>query len=194
LKSLSSKNLIYTLKLLDEQLGLLTKEKFDLVVCGGSALIALDLVNRTTKDIDVIASIKNKQMVDPEPLPECLVKAAAKITNYLNLPKDWINTGPADLFRMGLPEGFFERLVPEEIGEHLAIHFISRIDQIYFKLYASVDRGGYHITDLMLLKPENEEILQAAKWTCLHDVSQGYLIMLKRLLKELGYESIINKI
>ena len=68
--------------------------------------------------------------------------------------------------------------------------FIDRLDQIHFKLYAAVDRGGYHINDLEALKPNDEELLQAARWSRTHDVSQSYADLLKKLLKDIGYESV----
>lgn len=108
--------------------------------------------------------------------------------------KNWLNTGPADIFRMGLPEGFLQRLTTRVIGPHLILHYISRLDQIHFKLYAAVDRGGYHITDLLALAPVDEEIRQAAQWTLTHDVSAGFKAMLVLLLKELGYEQIIAEL
>lgn len=42
------------LSALDEQLGA-AGERHDLVVVGGSALLALDLVRRPTRDVDVVA-------------------------------------------------------------------------------------------------------------------------------------------
>jgi hypothetical protein len=42
------------LSALGEQLGLLG-ERYDLVVIGGSALLALGLVSRPTRDVDVVA-------------------------------------------------------------------------------------------------------------------------------------------
>ena len=62
------------------------------------------------------------------------------------LPEDWLNNGPSNgeggLFRMGLPEGLAARLTWTTIGEKLALGFISRLDQIHFKLYAAVDQPG----------------------------------------------------
>ncbi len=95
---------------------------------------------------------------------------------------------------MGLPDNFVNRLQEYKIGSKLTVYFISRIDQIFFKLYATVDRGGYHISDLLALKPTDEELLAAAKWTMTHDVSEGFREMLIFALKELGYESVANKL
>jgi uncharacterized nucleotidyltransferase DUF6036 len=162
----------------------------ELVVCGGSALIAAELVSRTTKDVDIVTMVDEKRnFIDPDPLPEGLIRAAGIVADTLDLPTDWLNTGPADLFRMGLPSGFKERLLRKIIGEYLVVNFISRLDQIYFKLYASVDRGGYHIEDLLALKPTDRELIDAGKWTKTHDVSEGYAMLLKSLLIELGYKN-----
>ncbi|MBU1105590.1 MAG: nucleotidyl transferase AbiEii/AbiGii toxin family protein [Candidatus Riflebacteria bacterium] len=194
MKTLKQDNLKSLLILLEEQLRLLKSRRLELVVCGGSALIALNLVQRATRDIDVVAMISEKKLSDPEPFPEELRQAVKKIAANSDLPGDWLNAAPADLFRMGLPEGFKERLTVWEIGPTLAVHFIGRLDQIHFKLYAAVDRGGYHITDLMALNPDNNEIWQAARWVLTHDVSIGFLSLLKDLLTELGYVEVICKI
>ncbi len=166
----------------------------ELVVCGGSALIATNLIQRTTKDVDVLALHGVSGFIDPDPLPDYLVESALIVANILNLPADWINTGPADLFRMGLPEGFAQRLVERTYGPKLTVLFISRIDQIHFKLYAAVERGGYHIDDLLQLDPTDKEIVTAAKWSQTHVVSEPYTELLKSLLLQLGYEYAASKI
>ncbi|MCL4407801.1 MAG: hypothetical protein M1542_07385 [Thermotogae bacterium] len=79
-------------------------------------------------------------------------------------------------------------------GEYLTVYYISRIDQIYFKLYASVDRGGYHVEDLKKLKPSAEEIENAARWSMTHDVSDGYREILKDFLERMGYYDVARKI
>ncbi|NCC51213.1 MAG: hypothetical protein EOM20_08365 [Spartobacteria bacterium] len=178
-----------SLSLLEARLRIAGSEPLQLVVCGGSALVATRLVLRTTKDVDILAYIDAaNQMQDPDPMPDVLVNAARVVAETLNLPEDWLNTGPADLFRMGLPDGFACRLIERKFGPILRVHFISRIDQIHFKLYASVDRGGYHIDDLMALKPTTKEMVQAAKWSTTHDVSEGYVMLLKNLLTQLGFD------
>ncbi|MBI9018167.1 MAG: nucleotidyl transferase AbiEii/AbiGii toxin family protein [Phycisphaerae bacterium] len=41
---------------------------YSLVVCGGTALNAMHLVQRTTKDVDIVAMINaNDQLADPAP-------------------------------------------------------------------------------------------------------------------------------
>ena len=182
------------LSLLNEQLFLLDAEPQQLVVCGGSALIATGLVPRTTQDVDVVAVFKDASLADPDPLPEPLTKAVCTTAKLLNLPENWLNTGPADLFRMGLPEGFAERLQKVTIGEHLQIYYVSRIDQIHFKLYAAVDRGGYHIADLQTITPTGEELFAAAKWCTTQDVSEGFLFLLKEFLANFGAKDVAERL
>ena len=64
------------LQLLNEQLILTDAPATEIVVCGGSALIATDLVPRTTQDVDIIALMKAEVLVDSEPLPDYLLAAA----------------------------------------------------------------------------------------------------------------------
>ena len=76
----------------------------------------------------------------------------------------------------------------------LKVHLIHRIDQIHFKLYASADRGGYHITDLIALMPTPDEVEAAARWSMTHDVSEGFVVVLKRLLRSIGYDTVAERL
>ena len=188
MKSLDNLKLHTALSLLEERLRMTQSPCIQLVVCGGSALIATGLRARATKDIDIVALMNDHNMlVEPEPLPHNLLRAAAIVAENMDLPADWLNCAPADLFRMGLPGDFEKRLHKYEIGPCLTVYFIGRLDQIHFKLYASVDRGGYHIDDLLALDPTSDELVQAARWSMTHDVSEGYAVIVKDLLRELGY-------
>ncbi len=173
--------------LLNSQLMLKDSEPVELVVCGGSALIATKFVSRTTKDVDIVALVKDMILVDPDPLSNEIIEAAQTVAGVLNLPSDWLNTGPADIYRMGLPEGCVDRLITHSIGGHLTIHFIGRLDQIHFKLYASIDRGGYHIEDLIALNPTDDELVIAANWTKTHDVSEQFAMLIKDFLNYMGF-------
>lgn len=194
MKTLDTEKLNQALMLLHERLEFADAPKVSLVVCGGSALIATGLVPRTTQDVDVLAMLRDEDLIDPEPMPDYLISAAEATARTLQLPADWLNCGPADLFRMGLPEGTKERLIRMPVGERLTIFYVSRIDQIFFKLYAAVDRGGYHIEDLLQLNPTSEELYKAAGWTMTHDVSEGFKMMLCQLLTELGFEDVSQRL
>ncbi len=166
-------------------------KKIGLVVCGGTALNALGLVQRTTADIDVVGfaeEVEDQIVVSRAEFPAWLLDAAGKVARDLGLPRDWINDGPASLVELGLPEGFSKRLTKVQIGSSLSVYYISRIDQIHFKLYASADRGGYHVDDLMKLEPTETEIVEAARWTITHDVSPAFRVILIDLLRRLGFD------
>lgn len=173
-------------------------DPIELVVCGGSALILTGLVTRTTRDVDIVALIQQGVLCDPEPLPASLQQAIREVSEDLRLKANWLNNGPSrgegGLFQMGLPVGCAGRLRHHSYGPRLTVHFIDRFDQIHFKLYASVDRGGYHITDLLALKPQSDEIEAAARWTMTHDVSEGFASGLKRLLRSIGYENVADQL
>ena len=188
------------LQLLDGRLKMNRSRGFSLVVCGGTALNAMHLIQRTTKDVDIVALIdSNNQLVDPAPLPEALMVAAKEVADTLNLPQDWLNNGPSSgdggLFRLGLPDGFKERLTKNYQGEKLMVYFVSRLDQIHFKLYAAIDQlGSYHASDLKQLSPSDEELLQAVRWATTHDPSEGFQTAIKLFLREFGYERLVDKI
>jgi hypothetical protein len=169
-----------------------------LVICGGSALAALGLVIRTTRDVDVLgtASLTPAGVV-VQPLlelPEPLAAAVRRVSRDFNLPEDWLNTGPARQTQAGLPEGLAQRLVRRDYGPALSAWFISRIDQVHLKLYAAVDRDGYHTDDLLALKPDRAELLNAARWTMTQDVSAPFRESLKSFLVAHDYVDVAEQV
>lgn len=168
------------------------------VVCGGSSLIALGLIRRiTTKDVDVLARVENGELVCAKPLPPWMVEARKRVEDDLGLKPLWFNTGPSDdsFFRMGLPEGLVDRLTTKEYGPSLRISFISRLDQIHLKLYATADQdAGRHYKDLQDLEPTREELLQAARWTRTQDPSEGFRFVLGEVLKAFGHGDLIDQL
>ena len=171
---------------LGEQLGA-RGARFDLVVIGGSGLLALGLINRPTRDVDVVALLQGRNLLAPRPLPDALVAARDRVARDFGLPDDWLNAAPADLLDLGLPTGFVDRLERCDYGDALSVHFASRFDQIHFKLYAMVDQGaGKHEADLRALEPTTEELVAAARWAQTHDPSEGFRTELRAALLYLG--------
>jgi hypothetical protein len=197
---LSHDNIDQALSLLAGRLDLAQTDPVRLVICGGSALIAMSLRRRTTRDMDVVALLSAAQEpISPDPLPDFLLRAADQVARDLGLFEGWLNNGPSrgegGLFQMGLPEGFVGRLTEKEYGPRLAIYFIGRLDQIHFKLYAAADqRDGTHLNDLKALHPTAAELEAAARWAMTHDVSEGFKMVLKELLTQLGHESVAERI
>lgn len=166
-----------------------------LVVIGGSALIALGLVSRTaTRDVDVMADVDPvKGLVDPRPMSDALQRAAHKVAVEFDLDLKWLNTGPADQLRTGLPDGFVSRLSCHPVGPRLTLYYPDRVDLIHFKLFAVVDQGpGRHLRDLQDLSPTDEEILAAARWVLTQDAGEVFPMIVNGTLKELGHGHLIK--
>ena len=197
---ISHDNIDQALSLLAGRLDLAQTDPVRLVICGGSALIAMSLRRRTTRDMDVVALLSAAQEpISPDPLPDFLLRAADQVARDLGLFEGWLNNGPSrgegGLFQMGLPEGFVGRLTEKKYGPRLAVYFIGRLDQIHFKLYAAADqRDGTHLNDLKALHPTAAELEAAARWAMTHDVSEGFKMVLKELLTQLGHESVAERI
>ncbi len=166
-------------------------ESHEIVVVGGAGLLALEIVDRGTKDVDVVARIEAGSLLKGRPLPSKLVEARDEVAKDFRVSEDWLNAGPADLVDFGLPDGFLMRVETKVFNSALTVHFASRLDQIHFKLYAFVDQGlGKHEQDLSALDPTRDELLDAARWTRTHDPSPGFRQMLERALAYLGVEDV----
>jgi hypothetical protein len=161
----------------------------EIVVIGGSALTALGLVIRATRDVDLVAIAEGGELRSASPLPEALREARDRVARDFDLDPNWLNAGPTDLLKWGLPEGFTRRIVTRRYGDALTVHFASRFDQIHFKLFAMVDQaGGRHEADLRSLHPSGQELIAAARWSMTQDPSPGYMMVLKEALNALGVE------
>jgi len=118
----------------------------ELLICGGSALNITGFVNRTTKDVDIVAFVNRTadgrvNLTRAEPFPDALQEAAKKVARDFNLSEDWLNTGPTSAVDLGLPEAIMERVVTRSFGKSLTVHFLGRYDQIHFKLYSCCRPG-----------------------------------------------------
>ena len=198
MNSMNAEQLEQALRLLEARLRQAHVEPTQLVVCGGAALILTGMIPRTTGDVDIVALMRAGNLVAPDPLPESLLKAAKEVAAIVGANSDWLNNAPGHgaggLFQMGLPQGFVDRLQCKDCGTHLKVWLISRFDQIHFKLYAAIDRGGYHINDLRALNPTADELLAAARWCVTHDVSQPFRGLLRSFLKEFGHGEVAEQI
>lgn len=167
-----------------------------LVIIGGSALITLGIVSRTTKDVDIMAGVDAERgLVDPRPMSAALRSAAEKVAREMHLEPNWINTGPADQVLAGLPDGFLSRLTRREYGPALTLLFPDRFDLIHLKLFAIMDQGrGRHVTDLMALKPTDEELVLAAKWVLTQDAGDVFPEIVRNGLTQLGYGHLVDRL
>ena len=165
---------------------------YDIVVIGGGALLLLGLIDRPTKDLDVVARVVGTRWLRAEPFPPALALAVGDVASALDLADDWLNPGPADLMDFGLPEGFADRAVVRRYGA-LTVRFSAREDQIAFKLYAAADHwpgSSRHLEDLRRLAPSEQALIAAARWCRTHDPSEGFRDgLLLPVLASLGIEA-----
>jgi len=174
------------LSALSQQL-LARDERYSIIVIGGSGLLVLGVIARTTRDIDVVALVRDGSIVSPNPLPEGLLAATRLVAADFGLSEDWLNTGLALLLDLGPPAGFLERATQRAYGQALEVLIASREDQIHFNLYADVDQGaGKHLADLQALAPSEADLVRAARWTRTHDPSEGFRDVLLRVLSHFG--------
>jgi hypothetical protein len=163
--------------------------EYELVAAGASSLVLLGLITRATRDLDIVAMIEAGHYVGAYTLPQPLVEAVRDIGEVLDIGADWLNSGPSALLDLGLPDGFAERAEVRSFGA-LTLHLASRVDQIYFKLYATVDQGprSKHVDDLRALQPSRDELRGAAVWTRTHDPSPAFREELLAALRLFGVE------
>lgn len=145
----------------------------EVVAIRGGSLLLLRLIDRSTKDLYLVAVVDSGQLSSANPMPQSLLQAAEEVGTALELGINWLNVGPASLFDLGLPVGFETRMHTRRYGG-LTIHLAGRFDQICFKLYASVDQGprSKHFADLIALHPTREELSAAKEWSITHDTSE----------------------
>lgn len=163
------------------------EHRIEVVAIGGGSLLLLGLIERPTRDLDLVGLKVGDQLVKPQPLPVALHDAVTAVAKLMNLAPGWINAGPASMLDLGLPDGFLDRTIRREYAG-LIVHLASRYDQLCFKLYASADDSprGKHFADLKLLSPTPEELLGAARWVITHDPSEGFRAILQQVLVALG--------
>jgi len=163
--------------------------RFEVVAVGGGGLLLLRVIERPTKDLDLVGVLTPAGLVSAEPLPAELVSACRDVAAPLGLAPDWINPGPTQLLDLGLPHGFLARVSKRTFGG-LVVHLAARFDQIHFKLYAAVDQGprSKHFQDLLKLAPTPDELVAAARWARTHDPSDAFREMLLQALQALGVE------
>lgn len=167
----------------------------DMLICGGAALTVMGFVVRATDDIDVLALILDEEDVAAKPFPPGLQRGRQRVANTRGLPEDWLNPGPADMQRFGLPKGIIDRAEQREYGELLTVRFLDRYDQIHLKLYAAVDQsGGKHLSDLSQLEPSVDELTEAARWCLKQDPSPGFRQLLEWFLTEEGYSDVVDRL
>lgn len=143
-------------------------QRYSIIIVGGASLNLLGLVERTTKDVDVVARAEKqgstKLFVRPDPLPEPLQKAITTVARDFGLPDDWMNTQVAKQWPHSLPEFLFKDIRWRNYGS-LEVGVVGRSTLITLKLHAAVDHNAdsVHYQDLLALVPTDAELEEARK-------------------------------
>ena len=177
-------------------------EPITLVVCGGSALNVLNIASRTTRDVDVLATVEETaegiRLRHDRPLPKGLRDVVAEVGRDLGLDEDWLNMGPKDVLEVyGAPQGMTERWERREYGPSLTVCFVSRLDQVHLKLLAAADPKAEprHLEDLLIrIKPTAEEVRAAVAWLLDRKTSPRFRGHVRRAVEALGYDNISQSI
>jgi hypothetical protein len=99
----------------------------------------------------------------------------------------------------GPPKGMMDRLNRREYGPCLTVYFVSRLDQVHFKVLvlAAADPKAqpHHLEDLVeRIKPLEDEVRAAVNWLMNRETSSWFRGRVKYVVETLGYDSISNEI
>ncbi len=175
-------------------------ERVGVVLIGGAALLLHGVIDRATRDVDVVAfgttdGDATSLFRPPDPLPRALATAIAQVARDFGLPSDWMNRGPANQWDIGLPPGFADRIEWRRYAG-LDVGLAHRLDLIFFKLEAAADQptsDSRHFRDLVALEPTDDELHRAATWartvnasTIFHDVLDRVIAHVARTRRSSG--------
>ena len=176
-------------------------EPIELVSCGGASLNLMGWVSRSTGDVDILCAVvveKGKvRLLTTTTLSPRFEELVAEVGRELGIKETWLNFGPAPLLDFGLPPGLENRLKRKRYGRCLALHVISRLDQIHLKLYAAMDpktRVETHLGDLLDLEPTKTEARAAVDWLLSRKTSVDFRRKLKQVLERIGHEELAQEI
>lgn len=153
--------------------------RFEGVVIGGSALGLMGVIQRPTRDFDILV---------PE-LPASIAAAAREFAGSqrqsgVELADDWLNNGPMQLGDV-LPLGWRDRIERIFEGRALVLSTLGRADLLKSKLFALCDRGT-DLPDCVALAPTREELQVALPWLELQDGNVDWPAHVRATLDELS--------
>ena len=150
----------------------------------------MGIVERTTGDVDVIATVRPSEdesesaLVPPNPVPEPLAEATARVARDFDLPPDWMNTEIGAQWELSPPPHLAEDLTWREFGG-LRVGLAGRRTLIALKLFAAVDQGpeSVHYQDLATLEPTDKELEEAGAWVRTQDASPAFPEMTNEVIR-----------
>ncbi|NTV75229.1 MAG: hypothetical protein HGA66_13625 [Holophaga sp.] len=151
----------------------------DAILTGGAALALLGIINRETRDCDLL---------EPELTPE-LQEAARQFATEQSgqghfLRNDWLNNGPSALVPL-LPGGWRTRLQPIYQGRAIRLWALGRPELLLTKLWALCDRA-LDLGDCLALGPDLEELAWAEAWIVPQDLNPEWPQHVRSTLQDLA--------
>lgn len=145
----------------------------EIIICGGAALISLGIISRQTLDVDVITP-----KIDSD-----FSAIADSLAKNLSLHSGWLNNGPESLAE-DLPKGWEDRTKEVYRDSNLIVKSLGRKDLLFSKFYAACDRGD-DIEDILLIKPNEQELAEAKAWFLEKDAAEIWPSIVEEMLGEL---------
>ncbi len=153
--------------------------RFEAVAIGGSALVLMGVIQRLTRDVDVLVPAL------PAPIAEAVREFARDQRRAgQDLADDWFNNGPIQLCEV-LPAGWRARVERIFEGQALALDTLGRPDLLKSKLFALCDRGT-DLPDCVALAPTANELHECLPWLELQDGNELWPEHVRATLAELG--------
>ena len=134
------------------------------VVVGGAALSLLGLIERQTRDVDVLVPDLSEGMSEAS---RSFARQQRKAGFHLE--DDWLNNGPSSLKDL-LPDGWEDRTQVVFTGEAITLSTLGRSDLLRTKLFALCDRG-IDLGDCLALAPTEVELSDAESWVVVQDTN-----------------------
>ncbi len=152
--------------------------RLEAVVVGGSALSLLGIIDRQTRDFDIL---------HPE-LSEDIAEAAREFAAHLRaegveLADDWLNNGPTQLADV-LPNGWRLRRRVLFTGASLNLTTLGRADLLKTKVFALCDRGT-DLADCLAMAPSVAELEEAESWLVMQDANPRWPDHVRETIEDL---------
>ncbi|MCB0879905.1 MAG: hypothetical protein KDC46_13110 [Thermoleophilia bacterium] len=140
----------------------------ELVLLGGASLLARQLIERATTDIDVLGvRLPNGVVRSGYPLLPEIRDVANEIGLALGLDELWLDDRPGSDFANAAPAGFEQRLERATFGA-LVVWHLSAHDICVIKICATAERWGEvpnkHWEDVVALKPSTDDLAAARRF------------------------------
>ena len=152
--------------------------RLEAIVVGGSALFLIGIIDRPTRDVDVLHPDL------PAPIADASRAFALEMRGRgIELADTWLNNGPSSLSRV-LPDGWRQRTQPAFSGRVLVLETLGRADLLKTKLFALCDRGT-DLADCMAFSPTAEELEEALPWVALQDANESWPAHVEKTILDL---------